>query len=173
VCGFSDGGAVATILALRHPGMVSAVVNHGGYDLFNPEAPSIAITRQILGGRPDATEPDFESVAHVAAQSPEFADLIGRMEADHDQAQGRGHWRTVIAQTYPRITTPHDYVLGDLAGLESPALVLVGDRDQFCTVEEGATASRAFPMGELAVLPGTGHLITDEAVRVAIDFLAR
>jgi len=44
VCGFSDGGETATITGIRHPGSVRAIVNHAGYDLFNPHphAPSAA-----------------------------------------------------------------------------------------------------------------------------------
>ena len=36
ICGFSDGGETATLAGIRHPGSVRAIVNHGGYDLFNP-----------------------------------------------------------------------------------------------------------------------------------------
>lgn len=52
ICGFSDGGETATLVGIRHPGSVRAIVNHGGYDLFNPDphAPAIAMTRQMLGG---------------------------------------------------------------------------------------------------------------------------
>src|SRR5438270_69445 len=54
VCGFSDGGETATIVGIRHPESVRAIVNHGGYDLFNPDphAPTIVMTRQMLGGGP-------------------------------------------------------------------------------------------------------------------------
>src|SRR6476619_4454537 len=58
VCGFSDGATLATLLAIRSPGSVRAVVNHAGYDLFNPQAPSLAMARQVLGGSPDAVEAD-------------------------------------------------------------------------------------------------------------------
>lgn len=56
ICGFSDGGQIATIAGIRNPDSVRAIVNHGGYDLFNPQAPSMAMARQMLGGSPDATE---------------------------------------------------------------------------------------------------------------------
>src|SRR5690242_21684451 len=54
ICGFSDGGETATLVGIRHPGSVRAIVNHGGYDLFNPDphAPAIAMPRQMLGGTP-------------------------------------------------------------------------------------------------------------------------
>jgi pimeloyl-ACP methyl ester carboxylesterase len=159
VCGFSDGGETATLVGIQQPGSVRAIVNHGGYDLFNgdPQAPAIAMTRQMLGGAPDATEADFEAVARLCEQSPELRAMFELMESDHDGAQGVGHWKTVVAQTYPRISQPHGYTFADLRTMTAPTLILVGDRDPFCTVEEGATAYRALPDGELAVLPSTGH----------------
>jgi len=71
ICGFSDGGETATLVGIRHPGSVRAIVNHGGYDLFNPDphAPAIAMTRQMLGGSAGATQADPEV---SASRSPEL-----------------------------------------------------------------------------------------------------
>jgi hypothetical protein len=52
-------------------------------------------------------------------------------------------------------------------------LILVGDRDGFCSVEEGAAAYRLLAQGELAVLPNTDHAITPMMGAVALDFLLR
>ena len=95
------------------------------------------------------------------------------MKSDHDSAQGTGHWKTVIAQTFDRITRPHGYTCENLRAITVPALILTGDRDPFCTVEEGAAAYRALPAGGLAVLPDTGHLITPAAVQATIEFFER
>jgi pimeloyl-ACP methyl ester carboxylesterase len=95
------------------------------------------------------------------------------MKSDHDSAQGAGHWKTVVAQTFDRITQPHGYTLEDMHAITVPTLVLTGDRDPFCPVEEGAAAYRALPAGELAVLPNTGHLITPSAVQTTIEFFER
>jgi hypothetical protein len=51
--------------------------------------------------------------------------------------------------------------------------MLAGDRDLFCTVEDGVVAFRALERGELAILPGTGHVITGAKVRPSIEFLRR
>jgi pimeloyl-ACP methyl ester carboxylesterase len=171
-CGFSDGAETATIMGIRHPGSVRAIVNLGGYDLFNPDpqSPAIVMTRQMLGGRPDATHADPESMAE---RSDQLRPMFELMRSDHDGAQGPGHWKTVIAQTYERITQPHGYTLADLPAVTVPTLILVGDRDPFCTIEEGAAAYRALPAGELAVLPGTGHLITPAAIRTTMEFFDR
>jgi len=173
VCGFSDGAMTATVLGIRHPDVARAIVNHGGYDLFNPIAPSIGMARQMLGGSPDATEPSFDAIDALSKQVPPLAQLFARMKRDHDDAQGPGHWKTVLARMFPRISQPSGYTFDELAKIAVPTLILVGDRDQFCSVEEGAQAYRSLEKGELAVLPGTGHLITPLAVQVAIEFLER
>ena len=50
VAGFSEGGITATILCIRHPGAVSPIVNVAGFDPFDPQTPTLAMMRQILGG---------------------------------------------------------------------------------------------------------------------------
>ena len=99
--------------------------------------------------------------------------MFDLMRADHDNAQGSGHWKTVVSTTFERISRPHGYRIEDLAGVAVPVLLLVGDRDPFCTVEEGAAVYHALPVGELGVLPNTGHLITPAAIEMMIDFLQR
>jgi pimeloyl-ACP methyl ester carboxylesterase len=172
ICGFSDGGETATLVGIRHPGSVRAIVNHGGYDLFNPDphAPAIAMTRQMLGGSAGATQADPEV---SASRSPELLAMFELMKADHDRAQGAGHWKTVIARTFDRVTEPHGYTVENLKAVTVPALILTGDRDPFCTIGEGAAAYRALPAGAFAVLPDTGHLITPAAVRATIEFFER
>jgi len=169
ICGFSDGGETATIVGIRNPGSVRAIVNHAGYDLFNPDpqASNIVMTRQMLGGSADATHADPEL---TASRAEELRTMFELMKSDHDSAQGAGHWKTVVARTFERITQPHGYTFDDLHTVTAPTLVLVGDRDPFCTVEEGTAAYRAMQAGELAVLPNTGHLITPAAVQTMIDF---
>ena len=156
-------------MGIRHPGSVRAIVNHGGYDLFNPDphAPAITMTRQMLGGSADAIQADPDL---TASRSPELRAMFELMKSDHDSAQGAGHWKMVIAQTFDRIVQPHGYTVANMRAISVPALILAGDRDPFCTVEDGAAACRALPAGRLAVLPGTGHLITPAAVQATIDF---
>lgn len=170
ICGFSDGGETATIVGIRNPGSVRAIVNHAGYDLFNPDprAPAIAMTRQMLGGSADATHADPDLSASRAAELQAMFEL---MKSDHDSAQGAGHWKTVVAQTFDRITQPHGYTLDDVHTITAPTLILTGDRDPFCPVNDGAATYHALAAGQLAVLPDTAHLITPAAVQTMIDFL--
>lgn len=172
ICGFSDGGQLASIIGIQYPKSVRAIVNHAGYDLFNPNAPSMAQARQMFGGSPDASEPDSKIVAGLL-KHPQMRHMFELMENDHDTAQGPGHWKTVVAQTFPRITQPCGYRFDDLAQTTAPTLILVGDRDFLCPVEEAAIAYRAVPDGELGVLPNTGHQITAAAIGQTIEFFER
>jgi pimeloyl-ACP methyl ester carboxylesterase len=168
ICGFSDGATLATLLAIRSPGSVRAVVNHAGYDLLNPEAPSMAMARQVLGGRPDATEADPVAAARFFESSEQMRPLLEGMRAEH----GDG-WTRILSQTFERISSSPGATFDDLRAITAPTLILAGDRDGFCSVEEGAAAYRLLADGELAILPGEGHAITPAAVRITIDYLRR
>ncbi|MBV8541318.1 MAG: alpha/beta hydrolase [Pseudonocardiales bacterium] len=170
ICGFSDGACTATVLELRHPGSVRAIVNHSGYDFFNPEAPSFAMSRQMLGDSADATHTAPEAMARTVNTSPEMRATFESMKADHDDAQGSDRWKTLITETCDRYTQYAGYTFADLRTTAVPTLVLTGDRDEYCSAEDGVPAYRALPHGEPAVLPNHGHCITPAAVQVVQEF---
>ena len=173
ICGFSEGGTTATIVAMRKPGMVSAIVNDAGYDLFNPESPSYPMMRQMFGGTPDATEADPEAMQRAFDGNEGMRAMFRLMQADQDGAQGAGHWKHYLRLAFSRLSRPLGYQFRDLRAISVPTLILVGDRDQFCTPEEGVAAFRALERGELAIVPNTGHVITEAKVRASIEFLRR
>jgi pimeloyl-ACP methyl ester carboxylesterase len=173
LCGFSDGGTIATLVGIRHPGLVRAIVNDAGYDPFNPSSPTFTISRQIFGGRPAATcadpiaaERSFDAVDAMRA-------TFALMKVAQDEAQGPGYWQTLLAEVFDRWTQSPGYSFDDLATIAEPTLILVGDRDHFCSPEEAAIAYRKLSAGELAIAPATGHWINAQKVRIAIDFLRR
>ena len=173
VCGFSEGGLTATILAIRHPGSVGALVNDAGYDCLNPQAGIFTAGRVLLGGRLDATVADPDAAEANFGADPGMKAVFELMKTDQDSGQGPGHWRTYLSTTFDRWTRWPGYGLADLERIKVPTLVLVGDRDDFCTVEEGCQTFRSLPRGELAVLPDTGHEITQGKMAVLTDFLSR
>lgn len=172
ICGFSDGGTIATIAAIRHPGSVRALVNDAGYDAFNPMAPSFAMVRGMLGGSLEATRAD-PNAAEQFFESHGMDDFLARMKADHDGAQGPGAWKAVIAQMFERLTGSPGHTFEDLRAITAPTLILTGDRDVCCSVEEAVIAYRMLSRGELAVLPGQGHYLPASAIQASIDFLRR
>jgi hypothetical protein len=85
----------------------------------------------------------------------------------------------VLKQTFDRVSKPSGYTFDDLRAITAPMLVLVGDRDRHCTVEDGVAAYRALKDGELAVLPNSpatnrgGWLDSGTAVEATLEFFAR
>jgi pimeloyl-ACP methyl ester carboxylesterase len=173
VAGFSEGGITATILGIRHPDAVRAIVNDAGFDAFDPDAPTIAMMRQILGGSRDATQPDPDAAARGFAASEQMRPMFELMKRDQDSGQGEGHWRTYLRLSWDRCTQPPGYTNADLAKITVPTLILTGDRDDFCAVEAAVTAYRQLPDGELAILPGHGHYIPPAAIDATVEFFAR
>jgi len=174
IAGFSEGAITATILGIRHPDTVRAIINDAGFDAFDPEATGlVAVMRQILGGRPDATEPDPDAAARGFEASEQMRPMFELLKRDQDDGQGEGHWREYLRLSWDRCTQPPGYTYTDLAKITVPTLILVGDRDEFCTVEQAVTAYRQLPGGELAILPGHGHYIPPTAIETTIEFCER
>jgi pimeloyl-ACP methyl ester carboxylesterase len=171
LCGFSDGAVTATLVGIRAPDAARAIVNHSGYDLFNPNAQTFTMMRMTLGGSPDATRADPAAAERFFDSSEPTRATFALMKADHDGARGEGYWKQLIDETFDRLIGSPGYVFEDLRAIVAPTLILTGDRDQFCSVEEASTAFRALPTGELAVLPNHGHEISAAAVRTSIEFL--
>ena len=173
VCGFSEGGTTATIAAIRSPRRFSAVVNHAGYDLFNPAASSFAMMRQMFGGSPTATRTDPEAVERAFGTSPEMRATLEILKMDQDAGGGPGYWKTYLSLAFERATRSPGYTFDDLARISAPTLILTGDRDHFCSTEEGVTAFRRIPRAELGVLPAVGHFIPPQAIELTTDFIRR
>ena len=173
LAGFSEGGATATIVALRRPDLIGAVVNHAGFDIFDPQAPAHHMLRPIFGGSPDATSANPDAAQQAFESMPPMAAVFNTMRADYDDAQGDGHWRAYLGQVFDRSAAPLGYSVEDFAALAVPSLFLSGDRDMFCSVEAACAAYRSVATGELAIVPDSGHEISPAAVDLMSGFLLR
>lgn len=172
LCGFSDGGIVGSLVAIRAPGSLRALVNIAGYDVFNPQAVSYARLRRAMGGATAATQADPEYFRQRSERAD--AESWRRLVAAHDADQGAGYWRSLTTQIFPMWTGyMGTYTFADFQGIDASTLILVGDRDKFCTVEEGTDVFRLLPHGEFGVLPHTNHAITPAVFENALDFLLR
>lgn len=174
LCGFSEGGLTALIAGIRAPGEVGAIVSDAGYDMLDPEAASWAMLRQMFGGSPDADRFDPEALVRAMSADPHMKAGFDKMVEDQNAGQGAGGWKRYASLAFDqRLRRPPGYGFDDLAAIESPALILVGDRDPFCTVEDAARSYRALIAGELAILANTGHAITPAKINATVEFLAR
>jgi pimeloyl-ACP methyl ester carboxylesterase len=175
IAGFSEGGATATLVALRRPAVIRATVNHAGFDYFDSEHMAEQLEhgfRPMFGGRPGATAADPDAAERAFLAIPPMRATFTTMQRDYDTAQGEGHWRTYLGEFFDRTTTGVGHNTEDFAGLTMPTLLVAGDRDMFCPVEVACTAFRALPAGELGIAPNTGHEITTPIIDMMVQFLS-
>ena len=148
--GWSDGGIVALLVALRRPDLVERLVLIGVN--FHHEG-----TRQI--------------------SMPEDAPFLTMIQASYAERSPDGpeHFAVALKKGMALFTTEPTLTTVDLAAVTAPTLVMAGDDD---LIEAAHTLALygALPAGRLAVVPGTSHALPlerpDEVARLIVDFLA-
>jgi pimeloyl-ACP methyl ester carboxylesterase len=139
--GYSMGGYVALWLALNHPQRVSSILTLG--TKFAWTAESAAKEVRML-------DPE-----KIAEKVPAFARELEDRHAPND-------WKLLLSRTAGMMLNLGNNPLlqhGQLAALELPVRVCVGDRDNMVTLDETAAAYRSLKNSTLAVLPATPHPI--------------
>ena len=179
VVGLSMGGFTSLYLALRYPGRArSAVVAGVGYGAhpavqgsFRREAEAIASAFDAEGAASFA--PRYaEGPARVQFQNKDergWEEFAGQL-AEHSSVGAANTMRGVQRER------PSLYDLREeLARVEVPLLLLVGDEDEGC-LDANLMLKRTMPSAGLAVIPRTGHASNLEEPepfnRLVGDFLA-
>ena len=150
--GWSDGGIVALLVSMRRPDLVPRQVLIGAN--FHHD------------GLLDAAElGDDPSSEHVAVYKMLY-------EANAIDPE---HWPTFFAKTSAMWSREPTLVADDLRRVETPSLVMVGD-DDMIALDHTVALYEALPAGQLAVVPGTSHVLTMEKPalvnQLIVDFLA-
>jgi pimeloyl-ACP methyl ester carboxylesterase len=170
VMGYSDGGMVALQLALARPDLVRALVIGGATHRFAATERYADGMEAYFGTRAAGALPEADLDAYAAA----WPEAVERMTATHAGDGAPDYWRRLLAAAWPMWTAPTEIPEADLARIAVPALVVLGDRDEFFAVEEAAAPARALPDGRLVVIPG-GHAVFRDAAplfnAVVLDFL--
>lgn len=144
--GWSDGGIVALLVALRRPDLVSKLVVIGTNYHFDGILPMM--------------EPD-------AAEQKELADAYGQRSPD-----GPGHFGEVLRKSIQLISTEPNLTQADLARISCPVLVVAGD-DDIVALPHTVSLYDALPNGQLAVVPGASHLLPLEQPSVVATMILR
>jgi pimeloyl-ACP methyl ester carboxylesterase len=131
IVGWSDGGILALMLALRSPHLVRRLVLIGAnfhYDALVDIDPELA-----------------RSFAEATA--------AGYVERSPD---GRAHFMTVLDKTVQLWTSAPALTAADLAAVRAPTLVLIGD-DELIELSHSVELYESLPEAQLAVVPGASH----------------
>ena len=168
ICGLSDGGTIATLIGMLAPQVPRALVDWAGYSNLHPhkDAWAYRVTREWLGGSPEATHLDFDGLASRGTN------LQLRID-DFEPTQGAGYMRTYFAQMFPVWTSPKEDTFADYPRVSTPMLMLGGDRDHYYRVPEAFELFQPLPQGEFGIIPGTPHQLSRIGCLMALDELQR
>jgi pimeloyl-ACP methyl ester carboxylesterase len=151
--GYSDGATTALHVALERPDLVRRLVLISGQ--FHVDG--------LQGGFLDGPDVVAELVA-----SP-LAAAYGELSPD-----GADHFPVVAGKIVELARTGPTLAAEQLAGVAARTLVVSGD-DDIVRLEHTLQLFRGIPDSELAVVPGTSHLLVEEkpelVTRLVVDFL--
>jgi pimeloyl-ACP methyl ester carboxylesterase len=150
--GWSDGGNVGLHVALRRPDLVRKLVVIGSN--FHHEGTIPAL---------------IDGMAHEEQGDNMLRDMYEAVSPD-----GPEHWPVITAKLLDMWRTGPTLTEADLATIDRPVLVLVGD-DDAVFLRHTVALYEALPQGQLAIVPGTSHLVPiekpDLVNRLIVDFL--
>jgi pimeloyl-ACP methyl ester carboxylesterase len=157
--GFSDGATTALHVALRHPDLVRRLVLISGQ--YHAD-----------GLLPGLLPPDFADDPAAAAAAMASSRLAKRYAAV--SPDGPDHFLAVTEKILRMAATDPQLDVADLAGVRARTLVVSGDDDAIA-LEHVLALYRGIPDAELAVVPGTSHVLISEKPelvgQLVVDFL--
>jgi len=163
IAAHSHGGAMAMMLAARHPHRVRKLI------LFAPANPFCDAGRHLIRFYTTRTGawfarriPMLPRMLHATALARMYGDpkrvAEGTLETYTDGMSIPGtidHVLRIVAGWYDDMRELRS-ALASLA--EKPALFIWGDRDRAVTLPSGERLQRMMPNSKLMVIPGVGHL---------------
>lgn len=153
--GWSDGGKIGLMLAMRHPELVRKLMVSGS------------------NFRQDGLHPS--AIEYVKASKSTDADWAETRKAYEKVAPDPKHWDVFAIKWRDFYMSAPDWSTSQLASIRAHVLVMIGDSEGVL-LEHAEEMRRAIPNARLAVLPGTGHFTVVQrpewVVSILEDFLA-
>jgi pimeloyl-ACP methyl ester carboxylesterase len=153
--GWSDGGNVGLLVALKRPDLVRKLVFMGS-------------AANLSGMRP-------EMLAQLGAMTADSFPPMLREAYNATSPDGPEHFAVIVEKLVDTWKTEPSHQLSELETLAAPTLVLLGD-DDVITIAHAGDIAAAIPDSQLAVVPGTDHVLLfekpDLVNRIILDFLA-
>ncbi|MGO4857028.1 alpha/beta fold hydrolase [Arthrobacter sp. 2MCAF14] len=144
--GWSDGGIVGLLVALRRPELVSKLVVIGTNYHYNGTVPF-----------------DMDQDSPIAQE-------LGKAYIERSP-DGPEHLEVVFGKSVATFTSEPELTTTDIAHITQPVLVMVGD-DDVVTLPHTLSLYEALPQGQLAVVPGASHGLPLEQPEVVTGLIA-
>lgn len=133
IVGWSDGGIIGMILAIRHPEKINKLFTFGAnYNLsgYKTEAPDTALSAKFM----TRAQKDYRSL------SPTPGDFTGLKKA--------------LGKMYD---TEPDLKPAQIKTIRSPTVIAYGQYEQFIKAEHFQELARLIPGAKLVIIPNVGH----------------
>ncbi|MHA2358017.1 MAG: alpha/beta fold hydrolase, partial [Candidatus Heimdallarchaeaceae archaeon] len=167
VCGWSDGGQIVLEIGINYPDLTKALVA-GGVLSEITEHYSSAMKHWGIEG---PGKVDFEKLRTVI---PEFVDALPEM---HSQVYGSDYWKKLLQDISNMWLNPASFPKKRIEQINTPFLVIAGDRDAATSIEENVKMYKQIPNAELAIIPNADHDAyeskTDLFNSLVLEFLIR
>jgi pimeloyl-ACP methyl ester carboxylesterase len=153
--GLSMGGMVAMHAAIAHPSRVSALVlldTHAGAETLYKK---IKYRAMSIGTKAFGIRPLFPAVVPLLFGRTTRADNTALIE------EWKGKTASIDVPSVTRavsVLVKRPSIVGKLAGVTVPALVIVGEEDASLPPPISREIADALPNASLVVVPGAGHL---------------
>lgn len=147
ICGWSDGAQIALELGMSYPDVIGAIVVGGAL---------LEINYRYIKGMKDIGilgegEIDIEKFTNTL---PDLATILSEI---HSHVYGKEYWKEMLEIVSRMWLNPKEFPEDKVKSISVPTLIILGDRDDFITVEENAQMFRLIPNSEFAVIPNSGH----------------
>lgn len=133
VIGFSDGGYTGYMLASLYPAKIKKLVVVGAGERHPGDQPNAITVQQAL----ELDKPFWDQQLALMPEPKKLPELFKRVQQEFNNK--------LVADEKLFST------------IKSPVLVMVGDHDNFLSVEHADHAAKFIPKGQLSVIPGAGH----------------
>jgi pimeloyl-ACP methyl ester carboxylesterase len=167
--GHADGGGVAQLLALDVPVEALVLIDAIAFDAWPPDAIR-DLRRAIDGGEEiDAPSRARELLATGVSHHERLSESdLDAYVAPFEGPDGGRRFRRAIASLDGHGLTGLE---PRLASLDVPALVMWGEDDAFVDPGVAERLGDVLPRASVALLPGCGHLLLDDATETVVPLL--
>jgi pimeloyl-ACP methyl ester carboxylesterase len=166
IAGHSMGSYAARRFAMDHPERTLGLVLMGSFTNWQENPVVAGFWEDALSTLEDPIDPgfvrEFQEGTLTKPVPPAFFDTIVGESLKVPARVWREAWKALMVADHS----------GELGGIESPTLILWGDRDVFAPRSDQETLAAAIAGSRLVVYPGAGHAFHWEEPESVADDLA-
>jgi pimeloyl-ACP methyl ester carboxylesterase len=155
IFGYSMGGYAALYLAKHHPDKINRLITLA--TKFHWDNKTAAREVKMLDGKT------------IQEKVPAFAAQLQQRHAPND-------WLVLLDKTKELLTglgAQNALQIDDYTYINTPSLILLGDRDKMVPLEETTAVYKQLPNAQFGVLPGTPHAFEQVNLSVLAEMISR